>query len=148
MPLNIPDFNLFFMWKLQPPEKGNPFPSFFIYLLFDKKYFIYQLSFALIMHSQNKTNFFFQLIAGWFCVYVFRRVLFHISAVIKLLIASCLYIICFIFILVSWNNHVENYRLLLFSVSEEANFEIDTNSIIVSYLYHFRNVNKELYRYC
>ena len=26
-------------------------------------------------------------------------------------------------------------------VSEETKFEVDTNSIILSYLYHFRNVN-------
>ena len=32
-----------------------------------------------------------------FCVYVFLRVLFHISAIIKLQIASYLFIFCFIF---------------------------------------------------
>ena len=31
---------------------------------------------------------------------------------------------------------------------EKTKFETDTTSIIVSYLYHFRNVNKELFRYC
>ena len=35
-----------------------------------------------------------------------------------------------------------------FSVSEETKFEVDTTSIILNYLYHFRNVNKELFRYC
>ena len=32
-------------------------------------------------------------------------------------------------------------------VSEETKFEVDTTSIILSYLYHFCNVNKELFRY-
>ena len=32
-------------------------------------------------------------------------------------------------------------------VSEETKFEVDTTSIILSYLYHFGNVNKELFRY-
>ena len=48
----------------------------------------------------------------------------------------------------SWHNHVENYKLLLFVfVSEETKFEVDTTSIILSYLYHFENVNNELLRY-
>ena len=32
-------------------------------------------------------------------------------------------------------------------VSEETKFEVDTTSIILSYFYHIRNVNKELFRY-
>ena len=35
-----------------------------------------------------------------------------------------------------------------FSVSEETKFEVDSASIILSYLRHFWKVNKELYRYC
>ena len=35
----------------------------------------------------------------------------------------------------------------VFLVCEETKFEVDT-SIILSYLYHFWNVNKELFRYC
>ena len=31
-------------------------------------------------------------------------------------------------------------------VSEETKFEVDTTSIILSYLYHFENVNEELFR--
>ena len=38
--------------------------------------------------------------------------------------------------------------VIFFSVSEETKFEVDTTSIILSYLYHFWNVNKELFRYC
>ena len=38
--------------------------------------------------------------------------------------------------------------VLVFWVSEETKFEVDTTSIILSYLYHFGNVNKELFRYC
>ena len=32
-------------------------------------------------------------------------------------------------------------------VSEETKLEVDIISIILSYLYHFGNVNKELFRY-
>ena len=37
--------------------------------------------------------------------------------------------------------------VVVFLVSEETNFEVDTTSIILIYLYHFRNVNKKLFRY-
>ena len=40
--------------------------------------------------------------------------------------------------------HCEVVVVLL---SEETKFEVDTTSIILSYLYHFRNVNKELFKY-
>ena len=32
-------------------------------------------------------------------------------------------------------------------VSEETKFEVDTTSTILTYLYYFENVNKELFRY-
>ena len=32
-------------------------------------------------------------------------------------------------------------------VSEETKFEVDTTSMILNYLYHFGNVNKELFRH-
>ena len=39
-------------------------------------------------------------------------------------------------------------QAVVFSVSKETKFEVDTTSIILSYLCHFRNVvNKELFRY-
>ena len=38
--------------------------------------------------------------------------------------------------------------VVVFSVSEETKFEVDTTFIILSYLYHFGNINKELFRYC
>ena len=38
--------------------------------------------------------------------------------------------------------------IVVYSVSEETKFQVDTTSIILSYLYHFANVNKELFRYC
>ena len=37
---------------------------------------------------------------------------------------------------------------IIFLVSEETKFEVDTTSIILSHLYHFGNVNKELFKYC
>ena len=52
--LSILDFNLFFMQKLQPLEKGHLLPSFFVFLLFDKNYFIYQPSFALMNNVFSK----------------------------------------------------------------------------------------------
>ena len=36
----------------------------------------------------------------------------------------------------------------VFSVFEETKFEVDTASIILSYLYHFVNLNKKLMRCC
>ena len=39
-------------------------------------------------------------------------------------------------------------QAVVFSVSKETKFKVDTTSIILSYLCHFRNVvNKELFRY-
>ena len=36
----------------------------------------------------------------------------------------------------------------VFSISKETMFDVDTTSVILSYLYHFGNENKELFRYC
>ena len=38
--------------------------------------------------------------------------------------------------------------VVVFSVSEESKFDVDTTSTILSYLYHFWNVNTELFRCC
>ena len=38
--------------------------------------------------------------------------------------------------------------VVVFLVSEETKFEVDTTSKILSYLYHFGDVNKELFRSC
>ena len=46
------------------------------------------------------------------------------------------------------NSSPPQQALVVFSVSKETKFEVDTTSIILSYLYHFGNVNKELFRYC
>ena len=78
-----------------------------------------------------------------FCCFVFLRVLFHISAIMKLRIASYLYIFCFIFILAF---HGIIMLKFVFSVPEETKFDVDTTSIILSYLYNFRNVNNELFK--
>ena len=83
------------------------------------------------------------LIILLFCCFVFLRVLFHISAIMKLRIASALYIFCFIFILAS---HGIIMLKIDFFVPEETKFEVDTTSIILSYLYNFRNVNNELFK--
>ena len=42
----------------------------------------------------------------------------------------------------------ESRAVVVFSDSEKTKFEVDTTSIILSYLSHFGNVNKELLRYC
>ena len=42
----------------------------------------------------------------------------------------------------------ESRAVVVFSDSEKTKFEVDTTSIILSYLYHFGNVKKELFRYC
>ena len=84
------------------------------------------------------------LILLFFC-FVFLRVPFHFSAIMKLQIASYLYIFCFIFILAS---HGIIMLKIVFSVPEETKFEVDTTSIILSYSFHFKNVNNELFKYC
>ena len=38
--------------------------------------------------------------------------------------------------------------VVIFSVSEKSKFDVDVTSTILNYLYHFWNVNKELFRYC
>ena len=61
----------------------------------------------------------------------------------------CLYVFflaCFFTVLPSWN--WESESVVVFSVSGENKFEVDTTSISLSYLCHFRNVIKELFRYC
>ena len=73
-------------------------------------------------------------------------VLFCISAYMKLQIGSYFYI-CIGSTWASYGIIMLNITSF-FSVSEETKFEVDTTSIILSYLYHFGNVNKELFRYC
>ena len=86
------------------------------------------------------------LVLIWlFCCFVFLRVLFHISAIVKLRIASYLYIFGSIFILAS---HGIIMLEIVFSVPEETKFEVATTSIIFSYSFHFRNANNELFKYC
>ena len=91
------------------------------------------------------------------CIYAYSSFLFDLSSNLK----SCgitkefknsIHVVSVHGMVTYWLN----YRLLLlklfscfwvFLVSKETKFEIDTTSIILSYLYHFRNVNKELFRY-
>ena len=82
--------HFFFSFKnCNPPKKVTHFPSFFVFLFFVKKYFIYQLPFALMNNVFPKQNRFLLLSYCWlilillFCVYVFLGVLFHISAIMK-----------------------------------------------------------------
>ena len=42
---------------------------------------------------------------------------------------------------------VRKFQALFFLVSKETKLEVDTTSIILIYLYHYGNVNKELFRY-
>ena len=48
-------------------------------------------------------------------------------------------------------NEISVWKLqtaIIFLVSEETKFDVDTTSMILSHLYHFGNVNKELFKYC
>ena len=107
-----------------------------------------------IMHFQSKTNFFFQLIAGQFSFYcfdVFLGALF-LSSTINSFILACIYS----FLLDLSSNHVAEsmgmvwklQAVVVFLISKETKIKVDTTSIILSYLYYFGNVNKELFRYC
>ena len=59
-----------------------------------------------------------------FCVYVFPRALLTV--------------------LISWNYN----KFVIFQFSEETKFEVDTTSIILSYIYDFGSVIKKLLKYC
>ena len=59
---------------------------------------------------------------------------------IRLLIKSCYITKEFIV----WNIPA----VVVFSVSEQTKFEVDNTSIILSYLCHFGDLKKELFRYC
>ena len=59
-----------------------------------------------------------------FCVYVFPRALLTV--------------------LISWNYN----KFFIFQFSEETKFEVDTTSIILSYIYDFGSVIKKLLKYC
>ena len=118
----------------------------------------YQPFFALmrllhnLIHFQSKTDLFFQLIAVFYMY--FLRVLFHSSINKKLRIASYLYICVASYLAphqIIWHNKsipghclkiTSNYSFFGFK------FKVDTISIISSYLYYFRKINKELFRYC
>ena len=86
--------------QLLPPHPPTSYQVFTRFVVLQE--ILYQPFFALIrllqkiMHFQSKTNFLILLIAGrfWFCcfVYVFLRVLFHSSAIMKLQIALYLHI--------------------------------------------------------
>ena len=65
MPLNILHFNLSFIQKLQPPEKGHNLHPFFFCLLFDMKYFIYQPSFGECLCYNYTPSFLPLLIFDW-----------------------------------------------------------------------------------
>ena len=38
--------------------------------------------------------------------------------------------------------------VVVFLVSAETKFELDTTYVVLSYLYHLGNIIKELFRYC
>ena len=52
--------------------------------------------------------------------------------------------VCLLF----YNKYFILQAIVVFSISKETKFEVDTSTIIVSYSYRSRNVNKELFRYC
>ena len=58
----------------------------------------------------------------------------------------CLYIFTVFFTVLPLRNDTSK-AAVIFLISEETKFEVDTTSIILSYLYHFGNVKKEFFRY-
>ena len=125
-------------------KKVTPFSLFsFEYCLTRNTSFINLLLLWIIMHFQIKKISSFNLLLVGFdfailCI-CFLRVLFCISAYMKLQIGSYFYI-CIA-------SYWASYRIIMlnitsfFLVSEETKFEVDTTSIVLSYLYHFGNVN-------
>ena len=47
-------------------------------------------------------------------------------------------------VLISWNYN----KFFIFQFSEKTKFEVDTTSIILSYIYDFGSVIKKLLKYC
>ena len=52
--------------------------------------------------------------------------------------------VCLLF----YNKYFILQAVIVFSVSKETKLHVDTNSITLSYSYHFEILNKELVRYC
>ena len=149
------------------PQFCSPLLSLITFLpglLLVFKVMLYQPSFCLIVllqkiiHFQHKTNlsFFFPFLILLFSVYMFLRGFFHSSTIMKLQIAS--YHIFIAFYLtphqIIWHNktiHRHGLKItsccFFFFISEETKFHVDTTSIVLSHLYHFGNVNWELFWY-
>ena len=96
-----------------------------------------------IMHFQFKKIFSFKLLlVGFdmlFYVYVFLRVFFHISC-FHIRIASYLAPHQ-----IMWHNkriHGHGLKIQAVSFSKKTKFKVNTTSIILSYIYHYGNVNK------
>ena len=149
------------------PLTFPPLTRFSPGLLFYKKYFI-KLFFLWLHYCKKQRIFKIKQISlfylyCWlvlillFCVYVFLRVLFHSFAIMKLWIALHLLIFIASYLTshqIMWHKKGINghglkvtQAVVIFSASEETKFDVDTTSIILSYLCHFGNVNKELFRY-
>ena len=125
-----------------PPLPFTSFsPGFFIVL----QAILYQ-HFAAFVAKNNSLSkeIISQLIAGRFSfcsfVYMFLKTLFESSVNIKLRIEN---FIC---------AYMQRYLRYLIKHKQKNSWPwfdtIDTSSIMLSYLYHFGNVNKELFRYC
>ena len=128
--------------KKVPPivsHRTSPVPGFHqVCLLFYKKYFI---NLFLLWSDYCKKKCIFKVkqfflstccclvLILLFCGCVFLRTLFHSSTIIKLRIASNLHI-----------------RIASYLASYQIMLEVDTTYVMLSYLYHFGNVNK-LFRY-
>ena len=145
------------VFTTHPPPHPHPLPDFHqVCVSFYKKYFINLFLLwwdcCTIWFIFKVKHLFFQLIAVFYMY--FLRVLFHSSVNMKLRIASYLYICVASYLAphqIIWHNKsipghclkiTSNYSFFGFK------FKVDTISIISSYLYYFRKINKELFRYC
>ena len=119
--LNISDFNLFFMQKLQTPEKGQPLPSFlFSYCLSRNTLSLHLLLLWWIVIIKIKQISSFNLLLVDFdfallciCVSWGRFSYLYYDEITFMNSFISAYKHSFLFGL-SWHNHVKNYWLFLF----------------------------------
>ena len=141
---------------MQPLKKLNSFPPFsFSYCL-----------------SRNTS--FINLLLLWWIFKIKRISSFNLLLVDFNFFLCLIWIYCFVYMcflgcfftfMLSWNSFIfGNIHSFLFGVSwrimlkitgcccffsfKDTKYEVDTTSIILSYLYYFGNANKELFRYC
>ena len=137
---------------MQPLKKVNSFPPFlFSYCLSRNTSFINLLLLWWIFKIKQISSFNLLLVDFDFavlCICVswgaFSHFCYHEITLNSFIFG---YVHSFLFG-VSWRIMLKITGYCCFFSFKETKYEVDYTSIILSYLYYFGNVNKELFRYC